>query len=283
MNVDTKTLKNIIKGNSIHNQCKNHKQVLREFLLLEDETIQLIKDKKCKDVIPYILWNNFVNDKGTLAPKTKIQYKRYVWGQKVFVDFGATNIQTELSFPHPAIVLFNFANTVIIVPTTTDDKTSDFSEDIEESIIKVKSDNAIFPKNSVINIHQIMSIHKERIINDLGVNVKNYIMDKVEIDRLNENNRFKFFHYDSNLLDCIRLKINLQLNKDYFEDFYLESAYTDNEIYKLNDEIKNLKEINKKLELCIDEKTKLCYNANTSNNCYEDNLNKCCSILSAER
>ena len=96
------------------------------------DTESLVRSCQNVQAIPFILWNDFYNSAGILAPKSKKKSYRYKWGDKVFVDFGCGNIQTELSFPHPAIVLYNFANTVIVAPTTSDDSPNSFSADIEE-------------------------------------------------------------------------------------------------------------------------------------------------------
>ena len=90
------------------------------------DTESLVQSCQNVQAIPFILWNDFYNSAGILAPKSKKKSYRYKWGDKVFVDFGCGNIQTELSFPHPAIVLYNFANTVIVAPTTSDDSPNSF-------------------------------------------------------------------------------------------------------------------------------------------------------------
>ena len=136
------------------------------------DTESLVRSCQNVQAIPFILWNDFYNSAGILAPKSKKKSYRYKWGDKVFVDFGCGNIQTELSFPHPAIVLYNFANTVIVAPTTSDDSPNSFSAEIEEVIIKAKRDGTVFPKDTIINLHQIKSVHKDRIISNLRCNVK---------------------------------------------------------------------------------------------------------------
>lgn len=227
---------------------KNVERVNMDLLLTLNETTNLIQKEKCKDAVPYILWNDFTNANGTLAPKTNKTYNRYVWGEKIFVNFGMTNIQTELSYPHPAIVLYNFANTVIVVPTTSDDKSEPFSQDIEECIIKVKKDGQIFPNDTIINLHQICSIHKERIISDLKCNVKNYIVDKDEIQRLNQYESFRLFSSNMNLLDCIRVKLISIFHRDFLDNILLEEAYNINDILDLKTDITELKDENEKLK-----------------------------------
>ena len=232
---------------------KNVDKVNMELLLTLNETTELIQKEKCKDVVPYILWNDFINQYGTLAPKVSGHYNRYTWGTKVFVDFGMTNVQTELSYPHPAIILYNFNNTVIVVPTTTDDKATSFTDDIEKSIIKVKSDGSIFLNDSIINIHQICAVHKQRIISDLHCNVKNYIMDSTEIDRLNSLSDYRLYQYNNNLLDCIRIKLTMLLNDQFVINLFVNEAYNINTIYDLKKEIEKLKDENNKLKESIDK------------------------------
>lgn len=255
MPVDKNRIKNF-KNNAVKNvTSKNVDKVNMELLLTLYETTELIQKCKCKDAVPYILWNDFVNKYGTMAEKNNRHYNRYTWGSKVFVDFGMTNIQTELSYPHPAIILYNFNNTVIVVPTTTDDKIADFTEDIEKSIIKVNADGDVFPNDSVINIHQICAVHKERIISDLRCNVKSYIMKSSEIDRLNSIEKYHLFQYGSNLLDCIRLKFISLINNQYICSLYEEEAYNINTIMNLQNRIKELEKENNKLKETIDNYT----------------------------
>lgn len=171
------------------------------------DTDALVQSCQNVQAIPFILWNDFYNADGILSPKSKKKAYRYKWGDKVFVDFGCGNIQTELSFPHPAIVLYNFANTVIVAPTTSDDSLNCFSDDIEEVIIKAKKDGTVFPKDTIINLHQIKSVHKDRIISNLRCNVKSYIVDKDEIARQNAIHGEDTFIDGMDLLDCIRAKL----------------------------------------------------------------------------
>ncbi len=253
MAVDKSRIQNFINNNAKNVKSKNVDKVNMELLLTLNETTCLMQNEKCKDVVPYILWNDFVNKQGTLSPKTSRHYNRYTWGSKVFVDFGMTNIQTELSYPHPAILLYNFNNTAIVIPTTTDDKTTAFTNDIENAIIKVKSDGINFPNDSIINIHQICSIHKERIISDLHCNVKSYIVQDSEIDRLNLQEKYRVFQYNSNLLECIKLKLFSLFNKELLCSLFENEAYNMNEKINLEKRIKQLEEENTKLKEAIDK------------------------------
>lgn len=252
-----KRIKDFAKNKAKNVKAKNIDKVNMELLLTLNESVDLIQDVKCKDSVPFIIWNDFLNKNGTLAPKAGKTYNRYVWGRKVFVDFGMTNIQTELSYPHPAILLYNFANTAIVIPITTDDKTTGFTPDIEECIIKVKSDNKIFPHDSIINIHQMCSIHKERIIKDLGCNVKGFIIDKNEIKRLNSYEEYHIFTDGMNLLDCINVKLLSIFNKVFLNNNFMNEAYYINEVANANAKIERLEKENALLRKSIDMDKKL--------------------------
>ena len=143
--------------------CGDVQSVSSELSATLADTEGLVSSCINRQAIPFILWNDFFNAAGTLSPKSGKRQYRYKWGDKVFVDFGCANIQTEISFPHPAIVLYNFSNTVIVAPTTSDDNPT-FSSDIENVIIKAQRDGKVFPKDTVINLHQVKAVHKERII-----------------------------------------------------------------------------------------------------------------------
>jgi len=253
MPVDKNRIQNFGSSNAKNVKSKNIDKVNMELLLTLNETTNLIQQEKCKDAVPYILWNDFVNKHGTLSPKINRHYNRYTWGSKIFVDFGMTNIQTELSYPHPAILLYNFNNTAIVVPTTTDDKATAFTDDIEKAVIKAKADGIVFPNDSIINIHQICSIHKERIISDLRCNVKSYMMPIQEIDRLNHYEKYRIFQYGSDLLTCIKLKLFSLFDSEFLSSIFENEAYNINTKINLEKRIKDLEYENNKLKESIDK------------------------------
>ena len=253
MSVDKSRIQSYENNGARNVTSKNVDKVNMELLLTLNETTGLIQKEKCKDAVPFILWNDFVNNYGTLSAKINKHYNRYTWGAKVFVNFGMTNIQTELSYPHPAILLYNFNNTAIVVPTTTDDKVTSFTDDIEKAIIKVKKDGIIFPNDSIINIHQICSIHKERIISDLKCNVKSYMMPNQEIDRLNNFEKYRIFQYGNNLLECIRSKIFSLFDNNFICSAFEKEAYDINMQINMEKRIKELEKENNKLKEFIDK------------------------------
>lgn len=206
MPINRQKLKQELSSNK-NGQCASNQNVMSELSATLSDTETLVSSCINAQAVPFIFWNDFYNLSGTLSPKNKKTQYRYKWGDKVFVDFGCSNIQTEISFPHPAIVLYNFANSVIVVPTTSDDSPNSFSSDIEEVIIKVQKDGNIFPKDTVINLHQIKAVHKERIVSNLRCNVRNFTVDNVEIARQNAIHGQGAFISGMDLLACIRTKI----------------------------------------------------------------------------
>ena len=215
--------------------CQNTPAVKAELATTLSETDVLISGHSNKEAIPFIFWNDFFNKKGTFAPKSHTHQIRYRWGDKIFVDFGCSNIQTELSYPHPAVVLYNFANTVIVAPTTSNDSTTGFSKDVENIIIKVKCDGAIFPKDTIINLHQIKSIHKDRILKNLKQNISQYVVDDAEIHRLNSAYSSPVFIKGMDLLTCIRIRLIMMFAA-------AEIDKREKELERRNSEIESLKQ-----------------------------------------
>lgn len=222
MSINKNVLKADLSSKGKH-VCQNTQTVMSELSTTLADTETLVGACINQQAIPFIFWNDFFNAAGTLSPKSRKQQYRYKWGDKVFVDFGCANIQTEISFPHPAIVLYNFSNTVIVVPTTSDDNPT-FSNDIESVIIKVQKDGTVFPKDTVINLHQIKAVHKERIISNLKCNVRNYMVDTTEIQRLNSIEPRPIFANGIDLLTCIRIKLAAM-----FASQYVQALLTENE------------------------------------------------------
>ncbi len=215
MPVNKNTLKAELSANG-NRVCQDIQAVASELSTTLTDTETLVGTCVNRQAIPFILWNDFFNVAGTLSPKSGKQQYRYKWGDKVFVDFGCANIQTEISFPHPAIVLYNFSNTVIIAPTTSDDNPS-FSADIESVVIKADKDGKIFPKDTVINLHQIKAVHKERIISNLKCNVRDYTVSPAEIQRLNNIAQRPVFANGIDLMACIRIKLASMFAASYVQ------------------------------------------------------------------
>lgn len=230
----------------------NLKNLVSSDQLLKDQlrftlsdTRSLLEGKDIESAIPFILWNDTWNKIGIYGShrdspiKPEASY-RYARGRKVFVDFGV-NVGKETSIPHPAIVVYNFAETMIVVPTTSDDG-STFTDEMEDALIRCPADGSIFPNNTIINLHQIRCIAKNRIISDLGCNVDNYILPNTIIDELNKRIGFNYIPYHTNLKICIEMKI---------AQLYTPEIFHQN--IKLKEELENLKATVEELQKSMTE------------------------------
>lgn len=192
------------------------------------DTTNLLHDKKCSESIEFILWNNFWNQYGIYGSKRDIsrnrnkKFHRYVRGRKVFVDFGTGNIGKETSLPHPAFILYNFTETAIVVPTTSDDG-STFTPEMEKALIRCPKDGCVFPEDTIINLHQIRAIGKNRIISDLNCSSKDYILPNCSIDNINKYLSIGSIPYGTDLKKCLELKFSELISPDvYFKMVKLE-------------------------------------------------------------
>lgn len=251
MPINKQLLQQILRT-SRNDKCGDTKAVTAELSATLSDTDALVQSCANTQAIPFIIWNDFYNTAGILSPKSRKPAYRYKWGDKVFVDFGCGNIQTELSFPHPAIVLYNFANSVIVAPTTSDDGPVSFSTDIEEAIIKVRKDGVIFPKDTIINLHQLKAVHKERIISNLRCNVKSYAVDPAEIARQNAIHGVDTFINGMDLLDCIRTKMTYLFAAPQMQAKNAELANQRQTIETLQAELADAEERIKALELQLE-------------------------------
>lgn len=258
MPINKQLLQQILRTNR-NDKCGDTKDVTAELSATLSDTETLVQSCMNTQAVPFIIWNDFYNTAGILSPKSRKAAYRYKWGDKVFVDFGCGNIQTELSFPHPAIVLYNFANSVIVAPTTSDDGPVSFSTDIEEAIIKVQKDGAVFPKDTIINLHQLKAVHKERIISNLRCNVKSYVVDPAEIARQNAIHGADTFINGMNLLDCIRTKMAYLFSEPQMQAKNAEIIQQRQTIETLqnalSDAEERIKALERQLETVSDEET----------------------------
>lgn len=87
----------------------------------------------------------------------------------------------------------------------------------------MQKDGTVFPKDTIINLHQIKAVHKERIISNLKCNVRNYTVDTTEIQRLNSIEPRPIFTNGIDLLTCIRIKLAAMFASQYVQDLLAEN------------------------------------------------------------
>ena len=89
----------------------------------------------------------------------------------VSIDFGTSNIGSEFSFTHTALVLHEFTDFLIVIPITTakDGRLENKPLDEQESTFVIhKSDFSFIEADSYVLIYQIKSISKNRITKRIG-------------------------------------------------------------------------------------------------------------------
>jgi mRNA-degrading endonuclease toxin of MazEF toxin-antitoxin module len=222
--------------------------VKRQLGLVLGDTKNLLEPKELKNVIPFILYQNFWNEYGALGPKKEKYisanaFKRYSRGRLVYADLGL-NVGRESSFPHPCIVLYNFKDLLLVVPTTTDDGGA-IEKNIEKVIITCPKDGTIFLTDTIIELHQIRCIGKNRIIRDYGHNVSDYILPNDSIDKINKTIQVgEGIPYGTNLLKVIEAKLAYHYAPDIYHSFIQAKQI----IKQLEEEKRVLEEEKRELE-----------------------------------
>lgn len=97
-------------------------------------------------------------------------YKR---GEIIFVDLGAINFKYEPSYTHPAVVLKNAFNSLLIVPCSTKKFGRGYSDVIDAYV----SDG--FSKDTGIQVGALRWINKNRVISTTSRKVKPRILDEI--------------------------------------------------------------------------------------------------------
>jgi len=211
-------------------------QQLRNVL---NDTQNVVMNSTLEFGIPFIKFQDQWN-KSSLFGRFYDKYnsvdrnRRYKRGSKVFVDFGI-GLDKETALPHPGIVLYDFPKNIIVAPTTSDDGNK-LTGEILKGLIYCKGDGNIFPHDTIINLHQIRVVSKNRIIRDLKADAGSFILDDAEIDRINNYLPAPILEYQTNLLHAIEIKIA-----------HLLSPYTLFEMKALQDEVTDLLEENARL------------------------------------
>lgn len=259
MSVNKGRLKYLLsKHPSPLDKVRNHNNVKVPLAKTLSETKSIVEDNQVKEGLRFTLWNDLLNTYGVFGDKkdelnTPLSKDRYVKGQKVFIDLGY-NIGREASMAHPAIILKNFKDLVVVVPTTTDDGAN--MGELEKMLIHCPKDNDIFPGDDIIELHQIRTIGKNRILKNFGKNVKDYTLPSEEVDTLNQIIRDRtitwgyrdgIIPYGTDLRSIIELMIMFHYSPSVFETLVLKHL----EVQKL--QVQNHK-LKAEIELSIPSK-----------------------------
>lgn len=150
------------------------------------DTKIILYNQTREDAIKYILWQGLLNRYGIFGTNRnqhrlfnggKIDYysQEYKHGDIVSIDFGTSNIGSEFSFTHTALVLHSFTDFLIVIPITTAKSKRLENKPIDEqesTLIIQKEDFPFIESDSYVLVYQIKSVSKNRITKKIG-NVSN--------------------------------------------------------------------------------------------------------------
>ncbi|MGL5649388.1 MAG: type II toxin-antitoxin system PemK/MazF family toxin [Clostridium sp.] len=142
-------------------------------------------------------------------------YKR---GEILFVDLGANNFKYEPSFTHPAIVLKNEFNSILVVPCST----KKFGNGYKDVIDAYRRDG--FSKNTGIQVGALRWINKNRVISRTKskassrvlTEIDNKLLDYVPANKINKQK------YDKLKEENEKLKAELSQLKQKLEEMDLK-------------------------------------------------------------
>lgn len=167
----------------------NAKVLLELFKILGANTNHLTQNSNIEKVVNFSIFKDrwLQNEGGTLS---KQQYWNYTRGNIVMsVDFGTTNIGTEIRYPHPAVVLYDQKEDWVIAAPITAAKLDSAGKPYtigDFEVLARKQNNAPgdnkywFRKHSVIQVDQIQRISKHRIVNKKSYRIEEHLLNQID-------------------------------------------------------------------------------------------------------
>ncbi|MDE7120643.1 MAG: type II toxin-antitoxin system PemK/MazF family toxin [Oscillospiraceae bacterium] len=130
--------------------------------------IDTLKDLSVYDMAQ---WINHIDR--WIKNKNMENTKKYGRGCIVFVDLGAQNFRYEPSYTHPAVIIAETKNMVLIVPCS-----SKRYGKRNSGIIDATSADG-FSSNTGVQVDSFRWVHKNRIISEVG-RAKGSVLDKID-------------------------------------------------------------------------------------------------------
>ncbi len=142
----------------------------------------------------------------------KDQKAKYERGEIVFIELGAMNFGYEASYEHPAIVIANSYNTVLVAPCSS--KT--YGKGRRDVIDIPKSDATGLTSDTGIGVGGIRWISKNRIMNRLGKVTNPIILDKIDEHLLKQLFFYNVIsaHHHNEIMDLERKQDMLKAELD---------------------------------------------------------------------
>ena len=187
-----------------------------------EEEENIVSDFTAFDMSSWIAWTNlWIKDKLGSPIKKDVYDRRKL----VTVNLGTCNIDSEASYEHPAIILYNDFKSVLIAPMTS----KKYGKGLSCLIDVPKEDCPGLTENSTIQLDNIRCISKKRITGTLRGLLPVEYMDKVDdallklyIPRLN-------IKMNNLIIECDKLrKENEQLKRNLDLDTKIQNTIEDN-------------------------------------------------------
>lgn len=137
-----------------------------------EKTKEIMLGEEIINSIDFIIGNELWNQYGVYgndkeSDRNEFSSKTYSRWRMLNINYGHYKIGAEFAYDHIGIVLKDYGKVIKVLPVTTD-RGKTFSKDIEEAIVRVKSsDYPQFKNDSILLVHQITTVSKNRIKSDL--------------------------------------------------------------------------------------------------------------------
>lgn len=148
-------------------------------------------------------WTKHINKWSSTMERTYTT--KYSRGNILMVDFGSFNYGFEFSYEHPAVVLVERKQHLLVVPGSTKKYNSPFPEYIDAS----PSDG--FARNTGLLLEQMRWIHKNRVVTNTGQTASQSVLNAIEEYVLNyvELHKIRIAHKNKELRQLRALNFNL--------------------------------------------------------------------------
>lgn len=129
-----------------------------------------------EDAVKYALWQGLLNQYGIFGTKrnshrNSLYNKKFNHGDLVSIDFGTSNMGKEFSYTHTAIVLKDYTDYIVVIPTTSckDGRLEHKPQDEQnDTLLLTSCDFKELESESYIMLYQIRSVSKNRIQKIIG-------------------------------------------------------------------------------------------------------------------
>lgn len=158
-----------------------------------------------EDAVKYALWQGLLNQYGIFGTKrnshrNSFYSEEFKHGDLISIDFGTSNIGKEFSYTHTAIVLKDYTDYIVVIPTTSckDGRLEHKPQDEQnDTLLLTSNDFKKLESESYIMLYQIRSVSKNRIQKIIGHINNSELLKKIDYKLLEiyapkANDDFKF-------------------------------------------------------------------------------------------